>query len=465
MTGEPFIPETITVHLGRPDDGTAGNITVSFPDYIKNVASSEIYPTWPESALRANIYAIISYTLNRYYTEWYRSQGYDFDITSSIQYDQTFIENREIFEPISNIVDNIFNDYIQRQGNIEPLFAAYCDGDEVQCDGLSQWGSVELARQGYIPYDILRYYYGDDINIIQDAPVRPSIQSYPGSPLVFGDLSNDVAFIQRQLNRISNNYPAIPKIYPLDGFFDDETRSAVAKFQEIFNIPQSGGVDKATWYKINYIYNSVKRLSQLDSEGLSLADVSLQLPEELRAGDAGPLVTYLQYYLSVIGAYYRSVTPAEITGEFDNATVSSVRSFQNVFGLEPTGVLNQRTWDDIARAYNGIVESVPVTETGANAVLYPGFILTEGVTNDYVRILQEYLNYIHGTYAQIPLVSATGYFGPLTRNAVTAFQNLFGIQATGSVGPVTWNEISNIYSDLRYGYEKRPGQYPGYIIG
>ena len=185
MQGEPFIPEKITVHLGYPKSD-AENVTVSFPDYVKNVASSEIYPTWPENSIRANVYVIISYALNRIYTEYYRSQGYDFDITNSIQYDMSYVPGRDIFQPISRVVDEIFNSYISRQGNIEPLFAVFCDGKEVQCNGLSQWGSVTLANQGYIPYNILTYYYGDDIDIISDAPVQANDPSYPGIPINLG---------------------------------------------------------------------------------------------------------------------------------------------------------------------------------------------------------------------------------------------------------------------------------------
>lgn len=464
MATEPFIPEKITVHLGRPDDSSAENITVDFPYYIKNVASSELYPTWPEAALRANIYAIISYTLNRVYTEWYRSQGYDFDITNSTQYDQSFVKDRDIFQPISDIVDDIFNDYIRRQGNIEPLFAVYCDGRNVMCNGLSQWGSVDLARRGYIPYNILTYYYGDDINIVNNAPILPNIPSYPGEPLEFGSVGNDVNRIQLQLNRISNNYPAIPKINPVNAVYDQSTQNAVRAFQEIFNLPVTGVVNKATWYKINYIYTSVKRLSQLNSEGVSIEDISLQFPQELRLGSTGTGVTALQYFLSVVGAYYNAVTPVDITGTFDSATESSVKSFQQVFGLPVTGVVDRATWNDLHRAYVGIVENVPINIESENAVLFPGTNLVEGMTNEYVRVLQEFLSFIHQTYPDIPDVSATGYFGPITRNAVTAFQRRFGINPTGSVGAETWNAISDVYYDLRYGYPKKPGQYPGYTI-
>ena len=462
--GTPFIPDTVTVHLGRPDDPTARNVTVSFPDYIKNVASSELYPTWPESALRANIYAIISYTLNRIYTEWYRSQGYDFDITNSTQYDHSFVENRDIFEPISRIVDDIFNDYIVRQGSIEPLFATYCDGVEVVCEGLYQWGSVDLANQGMVPYDILTYYYGSDINIVDNAPVRPNIPTYPGTPLTIGSGGPDVERIEIQLNRIASNYPAIPKIYPVDVTFDDKTADAVKEFQRISNLPQTGVVDKATWYRINYIYTSVKKLSQLNSEGLTLQELPEEFPLPVGIGATGFPTEYIQYYLSVIGAYYKAVLPVEMTGTFDEQTANSVRSFQQVFGLPMTGTVDEQTWEDLYRAYAGIVENVPINVEGPNAVLFPGTVLTEGMTSEYVRILQEYLSYIAQTYTSIPTVSATGYFGPITRNAVIAFQRQFGLPVTGSVGPGAWDAISDTYSDLRFGYTKQPGQYPGYVI-
>ena len=177
----PIIPEYITVHMGDPDE-PARNVRVSFIEYIKNVASSELYPTWPESALRANILAEISYALNRIYTEWYRSKGYDFDITSSTRYDQKFIENREYFDSIVKIVDDIFNNYIVRQGFVEPLFAQYCDGIKVTCEGLSQWGTVDLAEQGKSPYEILQTYYGDNINIVRNAPFKKTWNHIPVLP-------------------------------------------------------------------------------------------------------------------------------------------------------------------------------------------------------------------------------------------------------------------------------------------
>ena len=457
----PVIPQDITVHLGAPSSN-AQNVTVNFVDYIKNVASSEIFPTWSESSLRANIYAIVSFALNRIYTEWYRSRGYDFDITSTTQYDQKFINNREYFENIGYLVDELFNDYVQRQGSIEPLFTSFCNGTTSTCDGLSQWGTVDLANNGFTPYEILQYYYGDDINIVKDAPVKPAVPSYPGIPLKFGSASNDVKSIQIFLNRISRNYPAIPKIPQADGIFDNATEAAVKVFQAVFVLAVTGIVDEATWYRILYIYTSVKRLAELNSEGVRFEDVAPQFDENITIGSEGVVVQNLQYYLAVIGAYYEAVQPVEITGYFGEETENSLKSFQRVFGLPQTGRLDRATKNDLYRAYMGIVEAV--RPEYVSVVLYPGTVLREGARNDYVRIIQEYLTFINQTYPNIPSVSNTGYFGPLTKQSVTEFQRQFGINPTGVIGGVTWDAIAGVYSDLRFGYEKQPGQYPGYVI-
>lgn len=461
LTGTPYIPETITVHLGTPDS-KAPNVTVDFASYIKNVASSESFPTWPESSLRANIYAITSFALNRIYTEWYRSRGYDFDITSTTQYDQKFINGREYFQNISYIVDELFNDYVRRQGSVEPLFTAFCNGTTTTCAGLSQWGTVELANRGMTPYEILQHYYGDDIDIVMDAPVQSTMPSYPGIELKVGSIGNDVKSLQIYLNRISGNYPAIPKIAATDGVFGSDTEEAVRKFQEIFGLEVTGTVSRATWYKITYIYTSVKHIAELDSEGVRFEEIAQQFTEDLKIGMQSIEVSMLQYYLAVIGAYYEAVTPVDITGYFGEMTENSVKSFQRVFGLPQTGEVDRETRNDLYRAYQGIVESVPPTYT--DVALYPGTVLREGVSGESVKIIQEYLTLINKTYPNIPAVSNTGYFGPLTRQSVTAFQNQFGINPTGIVGAVTWDKIAGVYSDLRYGFDKRPYQNPGYTI-
>ena len=461
LTGMPFIPETITVHLGAPDSN-APNVTVDFPSYIKNVASSEIFPTWPESALRANIYAIVSFVLNRVYTEWYRSRGYDFDITSTTQYDQKFISGREYFQNISYLVDEMFNDYVQRQGSVEPLFTSFCNGTTSTCAGLSQWGTVDLANSGFSPYEILQYYYGDDINIVKDAPVKSAMPSYPGIPLQYGSASNDVKSMQIFLNRISRNYPAIPKIPQTDGIFDTSTVEAVRVFQEVFDLDVTGVINEATWYRIINIYTSVKRLAELNSEGIAIEEVTPLYMEDLSIGMQGNEVKQLQYLLAVIGAYYEAVQPVEITGYFGEETEKSLKSFQRVFGIPQTGSLDRQTRNDIYRAYMGIAESVKPEYT--EVALYPGIVLREGENNDYVRILQEYLSLIHETYPNIPAVNNTGYFGPVTKQSVIEFQRQFGINPTGLVGGVTWDAIAEVYSDLRYGFDKRPYQNPGYTI-
>lgn len=461
LTGTPFIPETITVHLGFPDSN-APDVVVDFASYVKNVASSEIYPTWNVSALRANIYAIVSFALNRIYTEWYRSRGYDFDITSTTQFDQKFINGREYFENISHLVDELFNDYVRRKGRVEPLFTAFCNGTTTTCDGLSQWGSQYLAERGYNSLEILKYYYGDDIEIVQNAPVRSAMQSYPGIELRNGSFGNDVKYVQVWLNRISRNFPAIPKIPAADGVFDTATEAAVRKFQQVFGLEVTGVVNAATWYKITYIFTSVKRLAELDSEGVRFEEISPQFREELSIGMQSIEVSMLQYYLAVIGAYYEAVMPVEITGYFGEQTERSVKSFQRVFGLPQTGVVDRATRNDLFRAYQGIVESVPPQYT--YVALYPNTVLREGASGESVKIIQQYLTYINRSYPNIPAVSDTGYFGPLTRQSVTAFQRQFGIDPSGIVGAVTWDRIAGVYSDLRYGFDKRPYQNPGYTI-
>ena len=461
LTGTPFIPEMITVHLGAPDT-PAPNVSIDFSTYIKNVTSSEVFPTWPENALRANIYAIITFALNRIYTEWYRSRGYDFDITATTQFDQKFINGREYFENISYLVDDLYNDYVRRQGRVEPLFTAFCNGTTTTCNGLSQWGTVTLANRGYSPYEILQYYYGEDIDIVKNAPVKTTQPSYPGIPLEFGSAGNDVKSLQIYLNRISRNYPAIPKIPAADGIFDDATEQAVRVFQMVFGIEVSGVVEQSTWYRITNIYTSVKRIAELDSEGVRLEEIAPVFTEDLSIGMQSDEVRMLQYYLAVIGAYYEAVQPVEITGYFGEMTEKSVKSFQRVFGLPQSGMVDRATRNDLYRAYKGIAETVKPDYTAV--ALYPGTVLREGDTSSYVRIIQEYLTFIHETYPNIPAVNNTGYFGPVTRQSVIEFQKQFGINQTGIVGAVTWDAIAGVYSDLKYGFDKRPYQEPGYII-
>ena len=257
MLDRVVIPESITVHLGAPNSN-ARNVVVPFRNYLKSVAASEIYPTWPEEALRANIYAQISLVLNRIFTEWYVSRGYDFDITNSPSYDQKYVHNRSTFETTDAIVEEIFNEYIVRAGNIEPLFASYCDGKTVTCVGMSQWGSKADAEKGMTTLEILRKYYGNDVKIVENNNIVPIPVSYPGSPLREGSTGESVRVIQAQLNRIANDYPSIPKVN-VNGLFDADTTAAVRRFQQIFDLTADGVVGKRTWYKISYLYWYTRR--------------------------------------------------------------------------------------------------------------------------------------------------------------------------------------------------------------
>ncbi|MBR5495975.1 MAG: peptidoglycan-binding protein [Oscillospiraceae bacterium] len=443
----PVIPQNITVHLGRPN-ADAPNITVPFIDYIKNVASSEIYPTWPENAIRANIYAQISYALNRIYTEFYRTQGYDFDITNSTQFDQSYVQGRDVFENISRIVDDIFNDYVVKQGSVEPYFTQYCNGTTVTCQGLSQWGTVDLAQAGLTPYEILQRYYGNDINIVTNAPVQNITQSYPGFPLSIGDSSNEVRTLQVELNRIANNYPSIPVIDRVDGVFGVQTQEAVRKFQEIFNLEDDGIVGKATWYKIKRIYNGVKQLNELSSEGVTVEEVQLLYPTVLQRGDSGVGVSTLQYYLAVIGYFNSNLPVVAITGDFDEDTYNAVLAFQNANGLTVDGIVGRQTWAKLSSVYDQTVASLPQGYEGSTAAIFPGETLKYGSEGDSVRKLQTYLGVINDSFPQIPAPNVTGFYGDQTTNAIRVFQNEYGLPPTGNTGAATWNKIAQIYNNI-----------------
>ena len=348
----PYIPQSITVHLGYPTRDAA-NVTVPFVDYVKNVASSEIYPTWDESALRANILAIISFALNRVYTEFYRSQGYPFDITSSTAIDQAFVNGRSYFDNISRIVDDIFNDYIRRQGFVEPLAAKFCNGTTVTCEGLSQWGSQNLAARGQNYFQILQNYYGNNIEQVTNAPIRGITQSYPGSPLRVGSSGPSVVVVQASLNRISQDYPSIPKV-ATDGIFGPKTEESVRRFQQIFNLTPDGIVGPSTWYALVRLYVGVTKLGELQSRGQRYYNINWNFDNALTIGDSGPEVRYLQYMLSVLSEFIPAIADAEVDGQFGVATQNSVLSAQGYFGLSQTGAVGAPTWNAIYNQFSGI---------------------------------------------------------------------------------------------------------------
>ncbi len=464
MISHPTIPESIVIHLGAPESN-AENVTESFQNYIKNVASSEIYPTWNEEAIKANILAQISVALNRVYTEYYRSRGRNFDITSSPAYDQTYIYKRNIYDNISAIVDEIFNSYIRRENYIEPLFATFCDGVEVSCNGLEQWGSLELANQGLNAFEILKRYYGNDIEIVTNVPVDNIPESAPSADISLGDTGIEVERIQTKLNRISQNFPGIPKIPEVDGFFSEATEAAVKKFQEVFNLTVDGIVGKATWYRIQQVYNAVKKLSEVNSEGLKLDDISTQFTETFEEGASSPGVIALQYFLQYISLFLPNVTSPAVDGVFGPLTKESVISFQKAYGLTETGVVNRAVWEAIQNTYYDYLESVAYEFKSGTALPFPGRILREGLEGADVRALQEYLNFISNSYTSIPKVTVDGVFGPGTAAAVREYKRLFALTGNPErVSVETWNSIVNLYDDLYYGTNVREGQYPGYEI-
>lgn len=351
----PYVPETITVHLG-PADSDAPNVTVPFGDYVKNSVSSEVYPTWDESALRANILAIMSYALNRVYTEYYPSRGYDFDITNSTAADQAFTEGGGWFENVSRLTDDLLGSYIRRQGFVEPLAAKFCNGTTVTCDGLSQWGSERLARDGYNSVDILRYYYGDDIELVTNAPIRGIRESYPGTPLRLGSAGPFVTVVQAALNEVGQNYPAIPRLR-VDSIYGPETEAAVRVFQRIFGLSADGIVGRATWYQLNRAYVAVQRLAELRSEGQQNFALA-QFPEVLSLGSQGDYVRGLQYMLSVIASFIPNIPPVIQDGIYGTGTRDAVLAFQRYAGLNQNGVVGEDTWNAIYRQFLGTEETV-----------------------------------------------------------------------------------------------------------
>ena len=444
------IPENITVHLGSPTE-EAENITVPFIDYIKNVASSELYPTWPENALRANIHAIVSIALNRVVLQWYRSRGYQFDITNSTQYDQAYVKGRGTYESTDRIVDEIFNDYVAKNGQILPLFTTFCDGRVTQCNGLYQWGTVDLANQGYSPMDIIKYYYGEDIYLVENVPSGEAGLSYPGEPIKLGDSSLFVLSLQLVLNRIAKNFPAIPEITPVNGYFGDTTEAAVREFQRVFNLPVTGIVDKGTYYKVSAISAAVSKLAELTGQVSLNKEIIERSRLAILQGDIRPSVDLLQYFLNVLSVYYKSIPSVAYTGVFDTQTRVALIEFQKRMGLPITGILDRETGDLLFRTAYGILRTLPPQEIILPIIRYPGIEFRKGMglERPSVFLIQQALNYISLTIPLIPPISEEGIFGEETENAVIAFQNIFGLEPTGVVNEATWNELVRVYQELR----------------
>ena len=456
-----IIPKNITVHLGKPA-AAARNVTVSFRDYIANVASSEVYPTWPEQALRANIHCQISLALNRIYTEWYPSKGYTFNITNSTSYDQYYVHGRTVFEVMVRITDDIFNTYLRKSGTVNPYYSEYCDGKSVTCPGLKQWGTVTLANQGRTALQILRYYYGSDIEIVRTSNIQSIPQSYPGSPIRQGDSGTAVFTLQRQLNRITKDYPFLGKL-TVDGVFGSRMAATVRAFQKQFNLTADGVVGRQTWYKISYIYVSVKDLAELTSEG----EVSSGTLSDgtwggtvLRTGSTGSAVEQLQFWLNTLAQYESSIPSLTVDGVYGTGTANAVRAFQRKYGLTVDGVVGRATWTEVYDQFRSIQ-----SDNGTpNA--YPGTALREGASGQNVRLVQFWLKIARTVYPSLSNVTVDGRFGSATAAAVRRFQTYFGLTSDGVVGRTTWNKLYEVYNDIAnklLSSSLRPGEYPGVL--
>lgn len=462
---EVVIPTNVIVHLGRPT-ASAKDVTVSFRDYIKNVASSEIYPTWPTESLKANIYAQISLALNRVFTEWYPSKGYTFTITNSTSFDQYYVHGRNIFESISKIVDEIFNTYIRKTGNIEPFYAEYCDGKIVpNCPGMKQWGTKTLADQGKNAFQILQYYYGSNIELVTTNNIASIPSSYPGSPLSLGSTGTNVSIIQRQLNRITKNYPFLGTL-PVDGVFGPSTEETVKKFQKQFSLTQDGVVGKATWYKISYIYVAVKKLAELTSEGEKpdgIPPTGNYPGYTIARGDTGPNVKRIQFYLSVASQFDSRVPNVAVDGIFGAATTNAVKAFQATVNLAQDGIVGPATWSALYNTFNSI--ETDIARPSVDWIgQFPGFNLKLGDRGNEVRLAQFYLTIASNFYPTIPAVNPDGIFGTATLNAVIAFQNRFNLAADGVIGKATWDKMYEVYSAIVNAivdFNETPGIYPG----
>ena len=417
---------------------------------------------WPEQALRANIHCQISLALNRIYTEWYPSKGYTFNITNSTSYDQYYVHGRTVFEVMVRITDDIFNTYLRKSGTVNPYYSEYCDGKSVTCPGLKQWGTVTLANNGRSALQILRYYYGSSIEIVRTKNIRSIPQSYPGTPLRQGSRGAAVFTLQRQLNRITKDYPFLGKL-TVDGVFGSRMAATVRAFQKQFNLTADGVVGRQTWYKISYIYVSVKDLAELTSEGeTSTGTLSNGTwnGTALSTGASGSAVEQVQFWLSTLAQYESSIPSVTVDGVYGSGTAAAVRAFQRLYGLTVDGIVGLTTWTELYDQFRSIQ-----SDNGTpNA--YPGTALRQGSSGQNVRLVQFWLKIARTVYSSLNNVTVDGIFGSSTAAAVRRFQTYFGLTSDGVVGRTTWNKLYEVYNDIAnrlLSPSLRPGEYPGVL--
>ena len=396
-------------------------------------------PSWPEEALRANIIAQVSLALNRIWTEWYPSRGYSFNITGSPGYDQAYVNGRTVFAVMERLTAELFNTYVQRTGDVDPYFTEYCDGKTVTCPGMKQWGTVDRAREGMNALQILRYYYGNRVQLVTTDSIAAIPSSYPGSPLRRGSTGTNVRILQKQLSRIAKDYPSFGKP-TVNGTFDEATENSVKKFQKQFSLTADGIVGRATWNKISYIYVSVKDLAELTSEGETAEGTQSAggwPGTVLRRGATGSRVEQVQFWLSDLAQFDSSLVSVTVDGSYGAATERAVRAFQQKQGLTADGAVGQATWNAL---YSAWVDA----QSDLGGTAWPGTALRRGATGMEVRLVQFWLRLAADNYSALRTVTVDGSYGAATVSAVEAFQSLFGLTADGVVGRSTWNKLKEV---------------------
>ena len=396
--------------------------------------------SWPEEALRANIIAQVSLALNRIWTEWYPSRGYSFNITGSPGYDQAYVNGRTVFAVMERLTAELFNTFVQRSGDAEPYFTEYCDGKTVTCPGMKQWGTVDRAREGMNALQILRYYYGNRVQLATTDNIAAIPSSYPGSPLRRGSTGTNVRILQKQLSRIARDYPSFGKP-AVTGTFDEPTENSVKKFQKQFSLTADGVVGRATWNKVSFIYVSVKDLAELTSEGETAEGTQSTggwPGTVLRRGSTGSSVEQVQFWLSDLAQFDSSLVRVTVDGSYGAATVSAVEAFQTLFGLTPDGVVGRSTWNKLKEVGLAVANKI----VAANVA--PGQFTTTtraGSSGTAVRAVQYYLRRLAAYYSDVPRVAVDGKFGAATTRAVKAWQSRAGLTVDGVVGRLTFQSL------------------------
>ena len=392
--------------------------------------------SWPEEALRANIIAQVSLALNRIWTEWYPSRGYSFNITGSPGYDQAYVNGRTVFAVMERLTAELFNTFVQRSGDAEPYFTEYCDGKTVTCPGMKQWGTVDRAREGMNALQILRYYYGNRVQLVTTDNIAAIPSSYPGSPLRRGSTGTNVRILQKQLSRIAKDYPSFGKP-AVTGTFDEATENSVKKFQKQFSLTADGVVGRATWNKVSFIYVSVKDLAELTSEGEAAEGTQSTggwPGTVLRRGSTGSSVEQVQFWLSDLAQFDSSLVRVTVDGSYGAATERAVRAFQQKQSLTADGTVGQRTWNTLYAAW---VDA----QSDLGGTAWPGTALRRGAVGMEVRLVQFWLRLAADNYSALRTVTVDGSYGAATTRAVKAWQSRAGLTVDGVVGRMTFQSL------------------------